>query len=699
MNIAGSLAILSTAIVFSTTLPAWPQSSTLVYYDQDKNLVYSADNKGNKVPDFSHAGYRNGEYIIPVVPIVKTINPVQGDNRINIQSAIDEVAARTPDSNGFRGAVFLRSGIYNVSGRIDITASGIVLIGEGPHPSGTHIIATLREQHNLIHFRGSGAANADTPSLKKIITAYLPIGAKTFVVESGHSFIAGNDVFLERRPNQQWIEMLGMHTLNQTDPEDVDWTPTAYIVRYKRKVMKVSGDTITIDAPVMDPVNPDYAEAFLRKYTWPGKITNVGIENIRLISEYSGPNDENHGWNAVRFDNVEDGWVRNVEAYHFGYSAVNVGSSSSQISVLDSKCIDPMSQTTGGRKYSFNVDGQRVLVKNCWTRGGRHDYVTGARVAGPNVFVNCTAVNQRSDIGPHHRWATGILFDNIKGDGSMNVENRLNSGTGHGWAGAQTMYWNCTAKSMIVHNPPGDHVNWAVGNKSTITDKGTFGTFSLGFVESTGTHVVPESLYEVQLAERLGHSKQVPEKPGQLKGVVISGSEIELTWTDNSDEESAYLIEQSSDGGVTWSAIAVVSQNVTKHVVADLMPNKEYNFRIRARNGFGYSAYSEAMVIRTIVTSLGTGKKSEECPDFRVYPNPFQKFSTIEFVLDRQDRVKLAIIDCQGREMEMLIDDIRDQGRVTYYWYMNTDRFSTGTYFVKLSIRGRSFWQRILLLK
>lgn len=154
--------------------------------------------------------------------------------------------------------------------------------------------------------------------------------------------------------------------------------------------------------------------------------------------------------------------------------------------------------------YSFNLNGQRNLVTGCYARGGRHDYVNGARVPGPNVFVNSSAEQMRSDIGPHHRWATGSLFDNIVAQGyEIRVQNRRTSGSGHGWAGAQTMFWNCTAPSGIVNQSPYGHVNWAIGSGPNVTNAGHWYTAE-GFNESVGTFVYPQSLYERQLAERLG---------------------------------------------------------------------------------------------------------------------------------------------------------------------------------------------------
>ena len=227
------------------------------------------------------------------------------------------------------------------------------------------------------------------------------------------------------------------------------------------------------------------------------RISHCGIENMRIQSFYDSNSDEAHAWTAVRINEAENCWVKQVSGQYLAYSTVNI-EDANFTTVEDCAYIDPKSQVTGGRRYSFAIqEGIGNLFQRCYAIDGRHDFVTGSRVTGPNVFLDGLAESAESDIGPHHRWASGTLFDNIRG-GSTRVWNRGSSGSGHGWAGAQTMFWNISSYNgeFRVDSPPGS-MNWGIG----CIGKNQTGA---GYWESWGNNVQPRSLYLQQLKDRLG---------------------------------------------------------------------------------------------------------------------------------------------------------------------------------------------------
>lgn len=477
---------------------SFAQTSTLVSLDSTGKLVYAPDAKGNTVPDFSGVGYKNGEVALPTVAVVKTVYPVAGDNLANIQNAIDEVAAMPIGSDGFRGAILFKAGTYSVSNTIQITTSGIVLRGEGTDTiKGSHFYAPTLSQYTLFNFQGKGGLSS-TGSKKTITNSYIPYGTNQVIVSTNTgNFKVGDSILITRTPDTAWITLLTMAQWG--------WTAPSYVVSFQRKLTAVSGDTLTIDAPMVDIIDTAYSTATVVKYKTTNYLRNCGIENMSMSCAYTSDTAENHAWDGIDFTDAMNCWVRKVDVYYFGYTAVTMYAATAWITVDSCKMIDAKSNITGERRYSFEIDGQRELVSNCWTRNGRHDYVNGGRVAGPNVFYNSTATVQQNDIGPHMRWSTGILFDNIISNANQDVQNRESFGTGHGWAGSQIMFWNCRAGTFILQKPEGDYTNWAIGCTGKITNIGSFGAQTSGIVESNNKRIAAiPSLYIAQLNQRLG---------------------------------------------------------------------------------------------------------------------------------------------------------------------------------------------------
>lgn len=74
-------------------------------------LEYKTTPKGDRIMDFSHAGYMGDGVALPALRVKKEVAPSGGDDSAAIQAAVDEVSA-LPLVNGFRGAVLLTPGTY-----------------------------------------------------------------------------------------------------------------------------------------------------------------------------------------------------------------------------------------------------------------------------------------------------------------------------------------------------------------------------------------------------------------------------------------------------------------------------------------------------------------------------------------------------------------------------------------------------------
>jgi len=491
--------------LLSTYLAHCQNSSELIYLDQDE-LTYvpfamkGRSNEVNTIPDFSFAGYMGGGVSLPTdIPIKATVFPEAGDDVQRIQDAINMVESLDPDQNGFRGVVLIKAGHYSLENILAIRESGVILRGEGQGLNGTVLHSNPKVSHSVISILGDGGITKDAASIQIITTDYVPVGSHSFEIADASDFMIGDKIVVTRTPNQLWIDELGMdqETLCGGDSDCVGWEPGAYAINHERVITAISGNMISIDIPIVDVIEELYGGGSISKVLSSRRINHCGIENIRIQSFYDGNLDESHAWTAVRLKDSENCWVKQVTGQYLAYSTVNI-ESANFTTVEDCAYIDPKSQVSGGRRYPYAIqEGLGNLVQRCYAYNGRHDFLIGSRVTGPNVFLDGLGESTRSDIGPHHRWATGTLFDNLS-CGSARVWNRGNSGTGHGWAGAQTLFWNIDSYTgeFRVDSPIGS-INWGIGCIGTDQT-------GEGYWESWGTKVQPRSLYLQQLEERLG---------------------------------------------------------------------------------------------------------------------------------------------------------------------------------------------------
>jgi hypothetical protein len=90
----------------------------------------------------------------------------------------------------------------------------------------------------------------------------------------------------------------------------------------------------------------------------------------------------------------------------------------------------------------------------------------------------------------------------------------------------------------------------------------------------------------------------VPNAPGALSAQAVSSTEVALTWQDNSSNETAFRVERLVGGA--WQEILTVGINVTSVRSGGLAPSTAYQFRVRAGNAVGTSAYSNAVQVSTL---------------------------------------------------------------------------------------------------
>lgn len=627
-------ALLATLIATTNAL-AQPEAS-LVYPGDDGKLVYEKhaniqeSNADNIVIDYSHCGYMQGGVAFTNVPVKITLYPQFGDDQQRIQDAIDYVSGLEPDKNGYRGAVLLKAGTYELGAgllpnndALQIKKSGVVLRGEGQGSDGTILVTAYETKHRVIATRPERPAIGHS-NTTRISDAYVGSGVSGFHVEEPGSYKAGDTIVVRFTPNQTWLD--DIYVNNYMQEGDLDWTTGTYTINYERIITSVTGDSITIHSPVILPMQTRFGGGEIAKRTFTRKRLNrVGVENMRIIGTGITPtcpaDDPNRLETAIHYEYTENSWIRGITVLHTSNSLFKLWDSH-YITAEDCASLEPLGPKRAGYRYTFYIDAasSHNLCQRTYTDDGRHDYVLGPRIPGPNVFLD--GVSQRGGTqGPHQRWATGTLFDNLKLESLIALEHRGTSGSGHGWAGIQSTIWNTESPNIICDAPVG-HLNYAIGNTGTEILSGyinnTMTGVYRGHYDSHGTHVAPRSLYLKQLEDRLGNAVENIAIPEQLQGTIYellldwkgngqltetgqaqlaapgnlslsdlssSGASkfIELQWTDQVPDETQFILERSVDGGTTFTELAALPANTVLYRDEDIAQNT-YHYKIKAVN-------------------------------------------------------------------------------------------------------------------
>ena len=624
--------------LFSTSLIAQTKwQSKIVHFENDK-LAYVRDSSGNEIPDFSHAGYEGGGVPIPNVPVIKTIYPVSGDNTNHIQNAIDSVGFFvSEDANGFRGAILLKAGKYEVDGTIRLKYSGIILRGEGDgsNPDSNTIIFgkgdSPHQRSIIVAGGGSDTKWRDQVSGTKtdIISDTVLIGTNFFRVAAPGEYHAGDNIIIYHPCTDKWLQAIdygGTHS-DDADAEpgvDVPWTVGSQPLVFNRYITKISGDTIFIGTPIFNTLLRNLSQSYIYKYSKKGQLTQIGIENLRVDIETAGGADENHAWNAIDLFLLENAWVKNCTAIHFGLSGFRT-STATKITIENCKALDPVSIITGGRRYNYQMytASQQILVYKCEATNGRHHYMSnGTSWTSGDVFLDCTSKGAYASSEGHRRWSMGLLYDNhTELDGPrpglnprlLGLYNRGYYGTSHGWATANCVAWNCNVAQgdLIVQKPPTAE-NYAIG---------CFGKHVTG--------IKPPASFD--------------EPEGYIEGTNKPGLE----------PRSLYLEQLSERLGIT----SATSQNVLS-----VKPDKYY----LEQN----------------------------------YPNPFNPSTTIEYQIPKRGFVSIKVYNIVGKLISTLVNEFQNKGKHSVKFInQEANRLSSGIYFYRMIVDNFSQVKKMIFLK
>ncbi len=448
----------NTCVEMCLVSTCYAQTSGLLQYGQSGRLIYQMDHRGDRVLDYSAAGFKTGAPIPNAEDVVEpdrfvNVTPIAGDNRAQIQAAINQVSAMPLNANGYRGVVQLAAGQYDISNTLQIGTSGVILRGVGDGgsaASNTILRSTSTNQINMIDvgnfdqyannlFRSGPAVN--------IIDKVVPAGVTSFRVASTSGFNVGEWINVKRTPTQEWFDFVTSHFVDDPSGENLGWNTSEdrFTFQQERLITRIEGNRVFIHAPLSHSIDPR-SNGTIEHYT-DRRMSHVGIQSIRGTSIFDASetgvydgrtqfDDEDHAENFIQFSHAEDSWASDITGEHLKSSAVAIGIASRSITVEDARYVSPVSVVTGGRRYAFNINGSLSLMQNIEADSARRAFINNSTFngfnRGPNVFLNGVSTNGFVRSGPHANYSTGALYDNLVDDSGFEAR-RASRDSVHGW--------------------------------------------------------------------------------------------------------------------------------------------------------------------------------------------------------------------------------------------------------------------------
>jgi hypothetical protein len=114
-------------------------------------------------------------------------------------------------------------------------------------------------------------------------------------------------------------------------------------------------------------------------------------------------------------------------------------------------------------------------------------------------------------------------------------------------------------------------------------------------------------------------------------------------------------------------------------------------------NGRDYSGKDVLLLMHADLPSEDLGAVAGALGIEGVSPNPFNPFTKIEYILDRDGPVELSVYNVAGKKVQTLVAQRQTAGHHSLTW--NAGRQASGVYFLRMQASGQSFVQRITLLK
>jgi hypothetical protein len=183
-----------------------------------------------------------------------------------------------------------------------------------------------------------------------------------------------------------------------------------------------------------------------------------------------------------------------------------------------------------------------------------------------------------------------------------------------------------------------------------------------------------------------GGAGSLPAAPSTLEASTVSETEITLSWTDGSDNETGFELMRATGEPDIWEPLAIVGPDVESFPDTGARKGKLHSYIIRAVNEFGASDWSDSAQAVT----LGVHAAVMQAPTIDLYPNPLNNSNlTIQFPDDSRKQVMIS-----SASGAIVYRTATRQGSLQ----IDRDLFNPGIYFILLRQHNLSSKVKLVVL-
>lgn len=470
------------------------------------------DNTEPILPDFSYSGYKYSEVAIPIVDFkifdVTKYGAIANDGKSDKKAIIKAIKAAT--KNG-EGVIYFPNGKYDINTGSDnndvisIKSSKIVFRGESKENTILFFDKSLPSKTPNKLWTSPYAIKVDNPKRGKNLTKIVADAkreTKTIKVENSSKIKKGDWITIKVLNNDAEFVKNDVSSL-KLQPDWKKIIDKGVMVNEHHQVASVKGNTITLIEPIYYSIET--------KYNWEvasfPHLHHIGFENLtfegnwkeKFIHHKNTMHDG--GWSVLKINRVVNSWINNVTFKNIS-RAVSIGISAS------STVLNVNIEGNIGHNAISASGSTGILIANSQDNAGMHHSFGVGGGSNINTVVWRSTYASHTSFEAHASQPRNTLFDKVEGGfmqgraggARLNLPNH----------GRYLVLWNFKETDEAETDfrfVATDTWYWRMVPPIIVGFHGSGTTFNINEVqtlESLGTPVNPESLFEAQLKLRLG---------------------------------------------------------------------------------------------------------------------------------------------------------------------------------------------------